>query len=141
MGGENDDIGRSIALDFNDNIYTTGEFSVVVDFDPGTSIYNMVSTGSTDIFISKTKSHIFTDVPLTYWANNYIERLYHAGITGGCGVGIYCPDATVTRAQMAVFLLKGMHGSSYIPPAVGITTGFGDVAVDYWACLGSNTRG
>ena len=28
------------------------------------------------------------------------------GVTGGCGGGDYCPDAPVTRAQMAVFLLK-----------------------------------
>ncbi|MBL8063179.1 MAG: PQQ-binding-like beta-propeller repeat protein [Anaerolineales bacterium] len=78
----------------------------------------------------------FTDVPLTYWANSYIERLYNAGITGGCITSpslMYCPDATVTRAQMAVFLLKGMHGSSFTPPAVGASTGFTDVAIDYWA--------
>ncbi|MBK8821818.1 MAG: S-layer homology domain-containing protein [Anaerolineales bacterium] len=79
------------------------------------------------------KTAIFTDVPYSYWANSYIERLYTAGITGGCGTGIYCPDNSVTRAQMAIFLLKGIHGSSYAPPAVGASTGFGDVATDYWA--------
>jgi hypothetical protein len=47
------------------------------------------------------------------------------GITGGCGVGIFCPTNPVRRDQMAVFLLKGEHGSSYLPPACqGI---FGDV--------------
>ena len=76
---------------------------------------------------------VFTDVPFDYWANNYIERLYKAGVTGGCGVGIYCPDDSVTRAQMAVFLLKGIKGSGYVPPAVGDSTGFTDVATDYWA--------
>jgi len=76
---------------------------------------------------------IFNDVPYSYWANSFVERLYNAGITGGCGTGIYCPDSTVTRAQMAVFLLKGMHGSSYTPPAVGVSTGFTDVPVGYWA--------
>ncbi len=79
------------------------------------------------------KSATFSDVPLTYWASSYIERLFNAGITGGCGTGIYCPDNSVTRAQMAIFLLKGIHGSSYTPPAVGANTGFGDVAVEYWA--------
>ena len=34
-----------------------------------------------------------------------------AAITGGCGGGNYCPAATVTRAQMAVFLLKAEPGA------------------------------
>ncbi|MBK8821830.1 MAG: S-layer homology domain-containing protein [Anaerolineales bacterium] len=81
------------------------------------------------------KTPIFTDVPYSYWANSYIERLYTASITGGCVLSSlqYCPDSTVTRAQMAIFLLKGIHGSSYAPPAVNGNTGFDDVAADYWA--------
>jgi len=75
----------------------------------------------------------FADVSNSYWAWGYIERLYNAGITSGCGGGNYCPEMTVTRAQMAIFLLKGMHGSSYTPPAVGAGTGFGDVTTDHWA--------
>jgi hypothetical protein len=61
----------------------------------------------------------FTDVPHTYWAVTYIERLYNAGITGGCTTVPlnYCPTNSVTRAQMAIFLLRGMHGSAYVPPA------------------------
>ena len=39
------------------------------------------------------------------------------GITGGCGSGNFCPTNPVRRDQMAVFLLKGEHGSSYAPPA------------------------
>ena len=78
---------------------------------------------------------IFADVPDSYWAVSFIERLYNAGITGGCTTNPlnYCPESTVTRAQMAVFLLKGIHGSSYIPPAVGLDTGFTDVPTSYWA--------
>jgi hypothetical protein len=37
----------------------------------------------------------------------------------GCGGGKYCPDAPVTRAQMAAFLLKTEHGAAYTPPACG----------------------
>ncbi len=77
------------------------------------------------------KSPTFTDVPSTYWAYGYIERLYAASITGGCGTGTYCPEDTVTRAQMAVFLERGKHGSSYDPPpATGLFT---DVPTNYWA--------
>jgi hypothetical protein len=75
----------------------------------------------------------FTDVPSSYWAWDFIERLYKAGITGGCGNGNYCPGDSVTRAQMAVFLLRSIHGSSYAPPAVGGSTGFGDVQPGHWA--------
>jgi CSLREA domain-containing protein len=77
----------------------------------------------------------FSDVPDNYWALTFIDRLYEAGITGGCSTTPlnYCPDAIVTRDQMAVFLLRGIHGSSYNPPGVGGSTGFGDVSTTYWA--------
>ena len=77
---------------------------------------------------------IFTDVPPTYWAWNFIERLYNAGITGGCSTAplMYCPEATVTRAQMAIFILRGMHGSAYVPPAATGTV-FADVPLGAFA--------
>ena len=60
----------------------------------------------------------FADVPVTYWAWSFVEQLYAAGVTGGCGTSplIYCPDSPVTREQMAVFLLKSKYGPSYTPP-------------------------
>ena len=76
----------------------------------------------------------FNDVPVNYWAWEFIERLYNAGITSGCGNGNYCPEGLVTRAQMAVFLLRAVHDDpSYTPPAVGDSTGFSDIPTDYWA--------
>lgn len=79
---------------------------------------------------------LFSDVPVGHWATSWIERLYQAGVTGGCAASPtlrYCPENTVTRAQMAIFLLKGMHGSSFSPPEVGADTGFGDVPASHWA--------
>jgi hypothetical protein len=53
----------------------------------------------------------FNDVPTTHLFYQYIEALAASGITAGCGGGNYCPDAAVTRGQMAVFLSKalGLH--------------------------------
>jgi hypothetical protein len=70
----------------------------------------------------------FADVPASYWASSYIEALYRAGVTGGCSTNPlnYCPDNSVTREQMAVFLLKGALGSGYTPPACTTPT-FADV--------------
>ncbi len=53
----------------------------------------------------------FADVPTGYWAFRHIEALAASGITAGCGGGNFCPESTVTRAEMAVFLAKalGLH--------------------------------
>jgi hypothetical protein len=32
------------------------------------------------------------------------------GITSGCATGLYCPDDTLTRGQMAVFIATGLLG-------------------------------
>jgi len=59
---------------------------------------------------------VFSDVPANAFAADWIEELAAEGITSGCGGGRYCPNAIVTRAQMAVFLLRAEHGSGYVPP-------------------------
>lgn len=77
---------------------------------------------------------VFVDVPADHWAAAWIEQLYADGITGGCSTTslAYCPEQPVTRAQMAVFLLRSRHGASYWPaPATG--TVFVDVPAEYWA--------
>ena len=70
---------------------------------------------------------VFDDVPCPGPFTDWVEQLAAEGVTGGCGVDIYCPSQSVTRAQMAIFLLKTSEGSGYAPPpATGI---FGDVPV------------
>ena len=59
----------------------------------------------------------FLDVPGSHLFHDFIEAIFRSGITAGCGGGAYCPNAPVTRAQMAVFLLKAEHGSAHTPPA------------------------
>jgi len=74
---------------------------------------------------------VFLDVARVDFAANFIEQLFADGITAGCGGGNYCPDTTVTRAQMAVFLLRAKYGSSYSPPAA--TGVFGDAPLGSFA--------
>lgn len=75
---------------------------------------------------------MFIDVPADYWAESFIETLAQHGVTTGCGSGDFCPEDLVTRAQMAVFLERGIHGAVFVPlPATG--TVFGDVAATDFA--------
>ena len=59
---------------------------------------------------------VFLDVPCPSPFADWIQQLLQDGITGGCGPSLYCPDSPVTRAQMAVFLLKASLGSAHVPP-------------------------
>jgi len=53
FGSEGPDGGMGITTDGYDNIYLTGYFSGTVDFDPGTSNYDITSKGGEDIFITR----------------------------------------------------------------------------------------
>jgi hypothetical protein len=69
----------------------------------------------------------FNDVPATHQFAAWIKQLAAEGITGGCGGGNYCPNKSVTRAQMAIFILRAKYGSGYTPPPVGDSAGFNDI--------------
>jgi ELWxxDGT repeat protein len=76
--------------------------------------------------------NLFQDVPAGYWAARWIEQLAADGATSGCGNGDFCPGAPLTRAEMAVLMLRARHGSGFVPaPATG--TVFSDVPQGYWA--------
>jgi hypothetical protein len=55
---------------------------------------------------------------------NEIERLSARGITLGCGGGNYCPNETVTRGQMAAFIIKAL--GDFNPPTPSVQR-FADV--------------
>ncbi len=59
----------------------------------------------------------------------YIERFAANNITAGCGNGNYCPNAPVTRGQMAVFIETALGN----PPNTG-TGRFTDVPASHPFC-------
>ena len=74
----------------------------------------------------------FLDVPKSSAVHTSVEHMVRDGITSGCGGGDFCPDASITRSQMAVFLLRASHGGSYIPPPATGTL-FADVGANDFA--------
>ena len=59
----------------------------------------------------------FADVPPGYPAYHSIESLIDEGITAGCSDDSFCPNAAVTRVQLAVIVERALHGSDVTPPA------------------------
>jgi hypothetical protein len=89
----------------------------------------MVTNGQMAVFLLRSRfgtayvpppatGEIFADVRPGDFAANWIEALYNEGFTEGCGSNPlrYCPDAVITREQMAKLLLLAKYGGSWSPP-------------------------
>lgn len=101
--------------------------------------HSPVTRAQIAIFLLKTiegKDYTPPEVPPSFedveghWAANWIEALKAAGLTGGFPDGTYRPENAITRAQMAVFVLKALNGADYTPPSVETT--FNDTE-GHWA--------
>ena len=65
VGGSGNDDGKDIGVDANGNVYITGTFEATADFDPSSSIYNLISKGGLDIFLAK-----YNSSGMLLWASN-----------------------------------------------------------------------
>lgn len=92
-------------------------WGTVTGVDAGTS-----GTFKLDDFASQRTGYIgplsvFSDVAAASTNWPFVHALYAAEITSGCTTTTYCPNNNVTRAQMAIFLVRGIHGPTFVPPA------------------------
>jgi RHS repeat-associated protein len=63
-------------------------------------------------------TQVFADVPCSDPDARHIKLVYEKGVTAGCNANpaLYCPDSTLTRAQMSVFLVRGYKPDGFAPP-------------------------
>jgi hypothetical protein len=120
----------------------SGQGSGSIQFDagpPGNQISLAVTDSDPDGCVSEASTRNlqvdFADVSSGDATYPYVCALGRNRITSGCGNGSYCPGSPVTRAQMAVFLLKAKHGARFLPPSCnGVFQDVGcpyDFAVDW----------
>lgn len=118
MGGAGTDIGFSIGLDGAGNIYTSGRFQGVGEFDPGPMTYTLTSVQSGyDLFISKldaagnfvwakniggTNGMISITTSVDPAGNIYASGTYQGTTDFDPGPGTY----TITSSSTVVFALK-----------------------------------
>ncbi len=102
-------------------VYEVGQFGVVVDdflrriliqagnsTHDGSTAISRISIGYVLQVSPAPPNATFSDVPTSHPFFQFIEALAASGITGGCGGGKFCPEAPLTRGQMAVFLAKAL---------------------------------
>jgi subtilase family serine protease len=85
----------------------------------GVAVNSVASNRATTIMVSGQPFNVvqgaaFLDVPTSNFFYNEIGKLSARGVTLGCGAGNYCPDATVTRGQMAAFIIRAL--GDFNPP-------------------------
>ena len=88
------------------------------DYQAHLEVSNTDGLASTTPVTVKVRSFTFIDVPPTYWAWSFVENLYLRGVSTVCSASPlqFCPDAAMTRREMAIFLLHAKEGGAYLPP-------------------------
>ena len=74
---------------------------------------------------------VYTDVPSSSGFADYINVMSLWQITSGCTATTFCPSATITRAQFAVFLIRSMLGNP-CPNNTACASGFTYTASPYF---------
>jgi hypothetical protein len=119
--------------------YTAGCDSDPLQFCPGRTMNRAESA----VFVERglhgaevhppvPESSPFADVRMADWFVEWVTALWEDGYTAGCGADplTYCPQRGHTRAEGAVFYLRMLHGTDYLPSAPqGI---FADVSPQAW---------
>jgi len=93
----------------NGGLWTFGEYSKKKDAG-GISAY-----GTWASYFPWSTAAQFEDVPSTDPSFHFINVLSQWGVTKGCSTipARYCPEATVTREQMAVFIVRSIYGDTF----------------------------
>ena len=138
MGGADQEFGKSIAIDANYNVYTTGYWSNTADFDPGAGIFNMITNGGpNDAFISKLDASgnfifakQFAGASHTYGYSIDLDasgNIYTTGYFGGTvdfnpGAGTFNLSTTL-GGDIFVSKLDGNGNFVWAKAIIGNTTG------------------
>lgn len=111
--------------DYVDALWENLDCGAPCDVTRGTPVVVAVGTVSSGIDFALHRPY-FADVGLGHWARRFVEGVYVGGVTAGCAAEPrrFCPDDTVSRWQLAVFLAPLMAKPAEVPfagkvPSVG----------------------
>jgi len=79
------------------------------------------------------RPRLFPDVAMGFWAYDDIGAVAAQQIVQGYDDGLYHPDWSVTRDQMAVYIARALAGGEANVPSGPATASFPDVPTSHWA--------
>jgi hypothetical protein len=100
-------------------------------FNNGVSLNDNIS--SYFLIKSAYDCSFFQDVDWRDYASLYINILKLDGFVAGCNSNPpqFCPNNGLLRSEMAVFVMRGVHGADYVSPKPN-TQVFADVSLGHW---------
>ncbi len=103
MGGTGDDRGNAVAVDQNNAVLTTGQYSGTVDIDPGSNVFNLTGNNSSNTYIQK------LDAAGNFiWAKSFNSTQYVTGIS------------LVTGMQSEIYITGIFQGTVDFDPGTGV---------------------
>ncbi len=94
----------------------SGSGFLALTASPNSSAFPRVATASVSgefvQFLQKgvNTPELFADVPSSHLFFDYITMMRTTGLTSGCTPTTYCPDRTISRGEMSVFLVRALYG-------------------------------
>lgn len=90
----------------------------------------MISRISSDFNENENYNDVFSDVAGGMWYRNNVNFAAEKGYIAGYGGGVFKPENTITRAEMAAMIYKYTHE---LEPAKPLKSDYSDVSVEHWA--------
>jgi hypothetical protein len=120
IGGDYVVQGSALSYNFGIGGTSTGDYAIYVSAPTGRPAPHWDATFTENLAKSKSWTiHIgdsFWDVPRSNPFYKKVETLFHSGITAGCAPGAFCPNALLSRSDIAVFVARGLaKGGANIP--------------------------
>jgi hypothetical protein len=148
MGGAGNDYGKGIALDSSNNVYISGSFIVVADFDPLPTSNKIKSKGETDAFIQKFDSDgnviwvkVFGGIGNDLATNLCILKDSLIIVTGGFSVNVDFDPSLNTAIENSLGSLDGYLAKFTIDGDFVDVEPYGSSYFDYGRSLHTDTVG
>lgn len=92
---------------------TNGTLAYTVSPSSGAGRTGTITIGNQLFTIRQTGTEFTDNTDSTAWQYEYVNALSAAGVTNGCGNNSFCASQSITREEMAAFVIRSLFGENF----------------------------